>query len=243
MIARAGIRTVLQCLTGTKATGATCSLSDRFQRLARPEQSCTSYNDVCRITPVTKALDHLPETFSYGQAMAAGMSRHRLYALRNAGELELVGRGLYRRAGAALADFDLLEAAHRAPLATICLLSALARHDLTDTIPAQHDLALPRGTWHPRLSAPIKWHSFDPDTFTIGRTTVHVDGQTQIGLYDAPRSVIDAYRLRDDLGIDVAHEALRRWLRSGGQPAVLLDTARAFPHARPAILTALEILL
>lgn len=192
---------------------------------------------------MSSILDGLPETFTYRQAMSGGMNHHQLYALRDTGQLEQIGRGLYRKTDAELADLDMLEAARRAPQATICLLSALARHSLTDAIPARYDLALPRGTWHPRLGGPIDWHSFDPDTFDIGRTDVAVDSQTKIGLYDPPRTIIDTYRLRSVLGADTAHEALRRWLRSGGQPRTLLDTAVRFPKARPAILNALEILL
>jgi hypothetical protein len=43
----------------------------------------------------------------------------------------------------------------RSTVATICLLSALARHDLTDAVPARHDIALPRDKWHPRLSPQV----------------------------------------------------------------------------------------
>ena len=68
--------------------------------------------------------------------------------------------------------------AKRAPEATICLLSALARHDLTDVIPARQDIALPRDRWHPRLSAVVQWHIFEAATFDIGRTTVPVDETT-----------------------------------------------------------------
>jgi predicted transcriptional regulator of viral defense system len=188
-------------------------------------------------------LDDLPATFSYQQAMAAGLTHHRLYGLRDSGELEQVGRGLYRKAAAELVDLDLLEAAQRAPVATICLLSALAQHDLTDTIPSRHDIALPRGAWHPRLRPIIQWHSFDAATFDVGRTTIAVDNVTTIGLYDAPRTIVDSYRLRNALGSDVANEALRRWLRAGGQPAQLIAVARPFPRAMPALMNALEVLL
>jgi hypothetical protein len=119
----------------------------------------------------------------------------------------------------------------------------LARHDLTDAIPARHDIALPRDRWHPRLSEVIQWHSFEAATFSVGRTTVPVDDTTRIGLYSAPRTIVDTYRLRNTAGSDVANEALRRWLRGGGQPAQLIAVARAFPRAMPALLHALEVLL
>ena len=57
------------------------------------------------------------------------------------------------------ADPDLIEARLAHERATICLTSALARHELTDEIPATIDLALPRGTRAPATSAPITWHS------------------------------------------------------------------------------------
>lgn len=216
-------------------------------RCATRESSEKSFTDsVClyrlRAVPLT-GLDELPATFTYRQAIDAGLTHHRLYGLRDSGELEQVGRGLYRKAAAELTDLDLLEAAQRAPRATICLLSALARHDLTDAIPSRHDIALPRGAWHPRLGPVIHWHSFDPATFDVGRTTVPVDDVTTIGLYDAPRTILDSYRLRSTLGPEVAHEALRRWLRTGGQPAKLIAVARAFPRAMPALRNALEVLL
>ncbi|MGH3544713.1 MAG: type IV toxin-antitoxin system AbiEi family antitoxin domain-containing protein [Mycobacteriales bacterium] len=187
--------------------------------------------------------EQLPATFTYKQALDAGLTHHRLYNLRDTGQLERVGRGLYRKADAELTDLDLLEVTQRAPKATICLLSALARHDLTDAIPTQHDIALPRDTWHPRLGDIIHWHSFDHATFDIGRTMVPVDDATTIGLYNAPRTIIDTYRLRHAEGPEVAHEALRRWLRKGGQPAQLAALARAFPRAMPSIMSALEVLL
>jgi hypothetical protein len=197
-----------------------------------------------RLLPMAlQGLEQLPDTFTYRQAMAAGLTHHRLYRLRDSGELEQVGRGLYRKVTAKLADFDLLVAARRAPNATICLLSALAHHGLTDAIPSRWDIALPRGAWHPRLRPVFDWHSFDPATFDIGRTTVPVDDATTIGLYNAPRTIIDSYRLRSALGPEVAHEALRRWLRARGQPAHLLTVARAFPRAMPAVTNALNVLL
>ena len=89
----------------------------------------------------------------------------------------------------------------------------------------------------------MRWHKFDTATFDVGRIEVDIDDQYKIGLCDAPRSIIDAFRLRHVIGPDVASEALRRWLRNGGRPTELLRYAKSFPHARPSILNALQILL
>ena len=56
----------------------------------------------------------LPAAFSYSQARAGGLSDRRLYALRDAGLIEQLGRGRFQRADAAgEADPDLIEIAHR----------------------------------------------------------------------------------------------------------------------------------
>ena len=125
-----------------------------------------------------------------------------------------------------------------------CLTTALARHGLTDAIPASIDVALPRGHRHPRTQAPVTWHTFAPDTFDIGRGDLTLTASMAIGLYDQERCIIDAFRLRHLEGTETAVEALRRWLRRPGtQPTTLLAMARAFPKAEPALRSTLEILL
>lgn len=185
----------------------------------------------------------LPNTFTAAQAEQSGLSRRGLASLQHAGEVERIGHGLFRRTSAPLVDLDLVEIAVKAHQPTLCLVSALARHDLTDQIPARHDIAVPRGQWQPKVSAPVRWHKFDPVTFDVGRTEITVDGDYTMGLYDAPRSIIDAFRMRTTLGPDVANEALRRWLRQGGQANLLLRHVKSFPRTRTAVLTALQILL
>lgn len=158
------------------------------------------------------------------------------------GSVERVGRGLYRRTDSEPVDYDLIEIAVKARQPTLCLMSALARHELTDIIPSVHDIAVPRGVWQPRVSAPVHWHQFDVSTFEVGRKRVSVDESHTLGLYDAPRSIVDAYRLRHEVGPDVANEALRRWLRRGGKPIDLMRITKDFPAARPSVLNALQVL-
>jgi len=191
---------------------------------------------------MAKSAVSMPSTFTAGEAERLGLSRRALRGLLERGEVERIGHGLYRRADAGMVDTDLVEVAARAPRATLCLLSALAHHELTDVIPMAHDIAVPRGAWRPITAAPVHWHRFDPGTFDIGRTELRLDDEHVLGLYNAPRSIIDAFRLRHDLGADVAHEALRRWRRGGGRSADLMRLTRAFPMARPAVLAALQVL-
>jgi predicted transcriptional regulator of viral defense system len=189
-------------------------------------------------------LGKLPLTFTYSNAREAGLSEWKLYALLNAQRIERIGRGLYRRMDAPPADLDLIEIAQRAPLATLCLTTALSRHDLTDAIPGYIDVALPRGHYIPATSRPVAWHKFDVNTFQVGRETLEVDSHSDIGIYGPERSIIDAYRLRHLQGEDLGKGALRRWLRwRGATPAKLMHMAERFPKAATQLRKDLAVLL
>lgn len=186
----------------------------------------------------------LPRSLTHASARAAGLSDRTLRAQVDEGILVRLGRGIYRRADAPPVDEDLLELALRAPAATLCLVTALARHDLTDQIPDRIDVALPRTQRPPRVAALVHWHRFDEATFEIGRDEAIVDEDVRIGLYNPERCIIDAFRLRHQIGEELAIEALRRWLRrAGAAPATLLTMASAFPKAEPSLLAALRVLL
>lgn len=173
----------------------------------------------------------------------AGLSRSGLYRAARAGRVDRIARGIYLPAEAEAADWDWIEAATRRPEATICLASALAQHDLTDTIPAALDVAIPRGTRIPAGDSALAWRRFDRPTFEIGRDEIPIPGTDQvIGIYSADRSIVDAFRLRGEVGYELARDALKEWLRRGGAPTRLIDLASRLPRATSPVLHALEML-
>jgi predicted transcriptional regulator of viral defense system len=186
----------------------------------------------------------LPSAFTYTQARAAGISAERLYAYRSQGLIDQVARGLYRWADAPQIDQDLLEIAHRAPRGTLCLVTALARHGLTDIIPPRIDIALPRGSRTPALRETIHVHVFARETFELGREELTIGDGLSIGIYSPERTLVDAIRLRHQEGADVAWGALRRWIsRKGSKPAALLSMAKHFRGAEKSVRAALEVVL
>ncbi|WP_374999903.1 hypothetical protein [Aeromicrobium sp. CTD01-1L150] len=186
-------------------------------------------------------LARLPESFRYSEALNY-ISERQFRRLKDDGSITALSRGLYRRSDW-LGDDNLIEIAAKAPGATLCLRSALGRHDLIDDIPAEIDVAIPRGAWTPETAAPVRWRHFDPDTFDLGRESLDTGGGRDIGLYSAERSIIDAFRMRHLEGADLANEALKGWLRRGGQPSELLGLARMFPRTLTSLRETLEILL
>lgn len=182
-------------------------------------------------------------TLRPGTAEWAGLSRSGLYRAAREGRLERIARGIYLPADAPAADWDWIEAATRRPQATICLESALAHHDMTDAIPAALHVAIPRGSRTPASTGAIAWHQFDRATFDIGRDEIPIPGtDTAIGIYSPERSIADAFRLRGEVGYDLARESLKEWLRRGGKPARLMEIASQLPRAKSPILQALEAL-
>jgi hypothetical protein len=189
----------------------------------------------------SRAVDALPETFRFSEALRY-INERQFRLLLGEGQIIPLSRGLYHKADW-IGDTDLIEISARSPRATLALRSALARHDLIDDIPDALDIAIPRGAWTPILSVPVRWHHFAEPTFDIGRDTLDIGAGRSIGIYSPARSIIDAIRLRHAEGEDMPVEALKTWLKQGGQPSELIRMARDFPHAERALRTTLSILL
>jgi hypothetical protein len=183
----------------------------------------------------------LPDTFRYSEALRR-ISERQLRRLLEDGAVVAFSRGLYRKSDW-LSDEDPVEIAARAPRATLCLRSALARQELIDDIPAEIDIAIPRGSWtRPRLPR-FGGVTSTPTPLRFGRGRLDIDGGRSIGLYSAERSIIDAFRMRHFERVDLANEALKRWLRQGGAPSELLSLARSFSRTQTALSETLEFLL
>ena len=145
-----------------------------------------------------------------GQALAEGIHPRTLYELRDEGRILSLHRGLYRLADLPpLGNPDLATIAARLPSAVICLVSALSFHGITTQIPHQVDIALSRGTKGPKLTfPPLRIFRFSPSTFEKGIETHKLD-EVKVRIYAPARTVVDCFKFRNRIGIDVAVEALR----------------------------------
>jgi predicted transcriptional regulator of viral defense system len=142
--------------------------------------------------------------------MALGVHTDVLYALRQEGRIIELGRGLYRLTEAGEAEHpDLAVVAARAPTAVVCLISALSYHGITTQIPSAISLAVPRGSYHRiKMSIPVTVYRFDPKTFLEGLETHRIGGMP-LKIYSVARTVVDCFKFRNKVGLDIALEALR----------------------------------
>ncbi len=182
--------------------------------------------------------------FKASEALEVGIHPRDLYALRDRGFLIELSRGVFRLADAEMIPYlDLVAVSQRSPQGTICLNSALSFWDLTDEVPAEVHLAVPRGAHRPVIDyPPVRVHVFAASSFGFGRERFRLDSGEEIFIYSPERSVVDAMRLRSQVGTDVAYEALRRYLRQpGASPGDLLRLARKLRAGGP-MSDALEVL-
>jgi predicted transcriptional regulator of viral defense system len=145
------------------------------------------------------------------QALDLGIHPATLYELRDKGRLTSLARGLYRLAEAKEPENpDLAIVGARAPDAAVCLISALAFHNITTQIPAVMHLAVPRGKYHGLTLEPLPVHvyRYDAKTFSVGLSAYPIGG-VRVKIYDPARTVVDCFKFRNKIGLDVALEALR----------------------------------
>lgn len=162
------------------------------------------------------------------EALRAGVSQATLYAMHDKGVLERLSRGLYRLVALPSMEApDLVTVTARVPKGVICLISALAYHELTTQIPHRVDIAIARGSEPPRVNyPPIQVYWFSGEAFTMGIETPVIDEQ-RIRIYSAEKTIADAFKFRNKIGLDVAIEALRTWRgQRGAKFAKILEHAR-----------------
>jgi predicted transcriptional regulator of viral defense system len=141
-----------------------------------------------------------------------GVHPRTLYALRDSGEIEQVGRGLYRISTATpLTSPDLVAVAIRIPRAVVCLISALAHHGLTTQVPHTVDIALPSHAQIPKLDGiPLRVFWYSEPSYSSGIEATTIDG-VPVRIYSPEKTVADCFKYRNKIGLDVAIEALRNW--------------------------------
>ncbi|MGO8816573.1 MAG: type IV toxin-antitoxin system AbiEi family antitoxin domain-containing protein [Terriglobia bacterium] len=147
------------------------------------------------------------------EALRLGIHPETLYGMRDSGSLVSLGRGLYRLSDLpALGNPDLVTVGMKVPSGVICLISALAFHELTTEIPHEVYLALPRGTEPPRLHhPPLRVFWFSERVFEFGMERHQLDG-TQVQIYSPEKTVADSFKYRNKIGLDIAREALKLYL-------------------------------
>ncbi len=162
------------------------------------------------------------------EALKLGIHPRTLYLMRNEGVVDQISRGVFRLASLSDLSYpDLVVTALRVPRAVVCLVSALAYHDATVEVPHEVQIALPRRTKVPRVDyPPLRVFWFSGPAMSEGVEVVELDG-VEVRIFNLPKTVVDCFRFRNKIGLDVAIDALNQAIkRKGVRPAELLRYAR-----------------
>jgi predicted transcriptional regulator of viral defense system len=159
---------------------------------------------------------------------ARGLSRIQLRELVDQGVLQKTQRGLYTAKNFPFeTHVSLAEVAARSPKAVICLLTALNFHELTTENPAHVYVMLPVGSQRPRITNPrldVSWAS--PLAYSSG-IEEHVICGVTVKITSPAKTVVDCFKYRSKVGINVAIEALRdAWHKR------LVTTDELWKHAK-----------
>jgi predicted transcriptional regulator of viral defense system len=145
---------------------------------------------------------------------AIGLPREYLLRLHRQGKLNRSGRGIYTVPDANVTErHSYAEVAKHVPEAVVCLLSALAFHEITTQSPPSVWIALRKGARKPVLPSPsLRIVRLSGPSLTEGIENHHVEA-IPVRVYSAAKTVADCFKFRNKIGLDVAIEALKDCLR------------------------------
>jgi predicted transcriptional regulator of viral defense system len=167
-------------------------------------------------------------------AASVGIDARALTAKVAEGDWERLGRGIYAPTDRGDIPWHALHEVQRyAPRVVFCLETALAFHDLTDVRPRAVWIALARGMRRPA----IRWVRIEVVTVAANLWELGVAAYpTEAGdlrVTNVARTIVDCFRFRRRLGLEIALGALREARASDRvSPGELLSMARLFRQER-----------
>ena len=172
-----------------------------------------------------------------------GLTHYQLQRMVAEGRVERVSPGLYRLADADVTETETIAmVASAVPHAIVCLLSALRVHEIGSQSPRQVWLAIDRKARKPgRLPAKASIVRFSGQMLTYGVVVRQMQG-VKVRLTNPARTVVDCFRYRNKIGIDVAMEALRDAVRTHKALVDEIDRAAEVCRIRTVIGPYLEAL-
>ena len=144
-----------------------------------------------------------------------GVTFYQLRRMVADGQVETAGPGLYRLADVEATELETIAmVASAVPHAIVCLLSALRAHEIGTQSPRQVWLAIDRKARKPtRLPAAVRIVRFSGQMLRYGVETRLMQG-VSVRITTPARTVVDCFRYRNKIGLEVALEALRDAVRS-----------------------------
>lgn len=154
------------------------------------------------------------EVLTTRQLVEAGISDQTITRLVNHGELTRVRRGIYLHSDSAVTEYhDLIQVVQSAPRAVVVLISALKFHNIGTQQAYEVWIQIPAQSRAPKIDwPPIRVIRTRVTALLTEGVEVHHLSGLDVQITTPARTVVDCFKHRNKLGIDVCVEALRETL-------------------------------
>jgi predicted transcriptional regulator of viral defense system len=148
------------------------------------------------------------------EILKAGIQPRTLYKLRDDGIVDHLSYGVYKYHDDSTSSHSIyIELCQRIPKAVFCLISALHFHEIGTQLPYDQWIALPQKVKKPRVREyNIQYIYPQQNIYELGLEEHQTEG-TSVKVYSPTKTVVDCFKYRNKIGLDVALEALKESLR------------------------------
>lgn len=161
------------------------------------------------------ALDYFKNNYGIlktSEILSAGIYNRTLYKLRDEGIIEQVAYGRYKLASSEVAENISYAEIGSQTKGVFCLTSALSFHKIGTEFPIKHYIALAQNSYKPKIKEYSIEYVYVKNKFLNLGIEEHIISGINIKVYSASRTVVDCFKNRNKIGIDIAIEALQESL-------------------------------
>ncbi len=140
-----------------------------------------------------------------------GIDRKTIQRLCDSGDILRIARGIYQ-------DPEYIPSEHHSLLVAqlilkkgvVCLLSSLSFHEIGTQNPSAVWMALDRKNWKPQKleAVPMEVVRFSNAALLEGIKEIEIESRP-VRVYNIPKTVVDCFKYRNKVGLEVAMEALK----------------------------------
>ena len=151
------------------------------------------------------------DVVSMGTLLESGINHYQINKLLDDGTIFKLKHGVYKWKNDD--ENEWLDITRIVPYGVLCLFTACFHYELTTFVSSEYHIAIPKKSKIVLPNyPPIKLYYWDRMGFNLGIIETTIE-QTKVKMYDLEKTVCDIMRFRNKVGIDIAKEVLKNYLK------------------------------
>lgn len=151
------------------------------------------------------------DVVSMGTLLKSGINHYQINKLLEKGAILKLKHGVYKWKNDD--ENEWLDITRIVPYGVLCLFTACFHYELTTFVSSEYHIAIPKKSKIVLPNyPPIKLYYWDTMGFNLCIIETII-GQTTVKMYDLEKTVCDMMRFRNKVGIDIAKEVLKNYLK------------------------------